>query len=84
MMPSSDLSVVSTPSSIAVSAALASPFDTSARKSSASSSICALYAPIPFSVSVSALLSNTFMSSVDSFFSSKMTERESKAPFTSK
>ena len=35
--------------------ALPSPFDTSARKSSASSSICALYAPMPFSVSVSAL-----------------------------
>ena len=55
IIPSSLLSVVKIPNSIAFNAVLASPFEISAKSQPASSSILALNAPIPFSLSLTAL-----------------------------
>ena len=84
IVPSSLLSVVKIPNSIAFNAVLASPFEISAKKSAASSSILALNAPIPFSLSLTALKISCFIFSVESGFNSNTIEREIKAPLTSK
>ena len=69
---------------MAVSAALASPFATSAKNSMASSATTAWKLPIPFSWSVTARFRMVLISSFSKGFNSKITERDSSAPFTSK
>ena len=76
--------IVEDTASGALSACLASPPAMSAKNSKASSSITASYEPMPFSLSYTALLRRDLMSSMVRGSSSKITEREIKAPFTSK
>ena len=56
IVPSSLLSVVKIPNSIAFNAVLASPFEISAKKSAASSSILALKLAVLYSLSKAALI----------------------------
>ena len=84
IFPSSLGSVVKTPSSTALRAVLASPFESSAKKPTASSSIIALYTPIPFSASLTALYISVLILSAVSGCSSKIIDLDIKAVFTSK
>ena len=84
ILPLSFLSVVSTASSIAFNATLASPFAVFAKKSRASASISALYAPSPFSLLFKAFSNIVLILSTVKCLSSKTILLETSALFTSK